>query len=124
MKRHEEFICLYVALHSVPTELTTFLKMKKSSIEPTTSISFSPLKIRLKVAPAVKAALERFPLSNDQVLREERGAFIAETEMSITPDLIHWIYASSNDVEVLAPLQLREIVRIGISSALEQYRLV
>lgn len=113
-----------MALHSVPTELTTFLKMKKSSIESTTSISFSPLKIRLKVAPAVKAALERFPLSNDQVLREERGAFIAETEMSITPDLIHWIYASSNDVEVLAPLQLREIVRIGISSALEQYRLV
>jgi predicted DNA-binding transcriptional regulator YafY len=113
-----------MVLHSVLTELLTSLNMNESSIEPSPSISFSPLKIRLKVTPSVKAALERFPLSNDQTIKEERGAFIAETEMLITPDLIHWIYASSNDVEVLAPLQLREIVRTGISSALEQYRLV
>jgi predicted DNA-binding transcriptional regulator YafY len=98
--------------------------MNESSIDSTPSISFSSLKIRLKITPSVKAALERFPLSNDQTIKEERGTFIAETEMQITPDFIHWIYASSNDVEVLAPLQLREIIRIGISSALEQYRLV
>jgi predicted DNA-binding transcriptional regulator YafY len=98
--------------------------MNESSIDSTPSISFSPLKIRLKVTPHVKTALEKFPLSTDQIIKEERGAFIAEGEMLITPDLIHWIYASGNDVEVLAPLQLREIIRIGISSALEQYRLV
>lgn len=98
--------------------------MNESSIDSTPSISFSPLKIRLKVTPSVKAALEKFPLSTDQTIKEERGAFIAESEMLITSDLIHWIYASGNDVEVLAPLQLREIIRIGISSALEQYRLV
>ena len=98
--------------------------MNESSIDSTPSISFSPLKIRLKITPSVKAALEKFPLSNDQTIKEERGTLIAETEILITPDLIHWIYACTNDVEVLAPLQLREIIRTGISSALEQYRLV
>jgi len=57
-------------------------------------------------------------------IRGDSGCFIAETEIPITSELIHWIYASSNDMEVLSPLQLREIIRIGISSALEQYRLV
>ena len=88
------------------------------------AIFLTPTNVRLKVTAEVMAALEKSPLSNNQILLQHSDGFIVESEMSITANLIHWIYASGCDVQVLAPLQLRELIRNGISSALNEYRLV
>lgn len=93
-----------------------------TSIE--TPLFFAPIKVRLKVTSEVKSALERFPLSTNQTLTPQPNGFIVESEMTVSSELIHWIYASGRDVQVLAPLQLREVIRNGISSALNEYRLV
>lgn len=93
-----------------------------TSLEP--PLFFVPIKVRLKVTAEIKSALEKFPLSPNQTLTPQPNGFIVESEMTVSSELIHWIYASGRDVQVLAPLQLREVVRNSISSALNEYRLV
>lgn len=87
-------------------------------------ISFNPVKVRLRVPMKVKESLEKFPLTEDQIISPDNEYFNAEFTIHITQDLIHWIYSLGSDVVVLAPSQLREYVRNEISSTLHEYRLV
>ena len=86
-------------------------------------LSLGPIPIRLRVGSVAKAALETMPYQIQSEPSGDEKSWTVSFDAVVTQDLLHWIYAASSDVEVLAPLSLREVVRQGISSALNQYRL-
>ena len=80
--------------------------------------------VKLRMTPQLRLALEKYPMAAEQTISEEAGSLIVTAQLVVNADFLHWIFALGSDVEVLMPLQLRELVRSGISSALDQYRIV
>lgn len=79
--------------------------------------------VRLCVNSEVMDVIKTNPLNHDQKISVIDGENFVDFSMNITPDLMDWIQCMGAHVEVIYPIELRELIRSNLVETLWKYRL-
>lgn len=83
--------------------------------------SDEPVDLKLRLSPNLHNRLSENPLSEHQVLTEDRHGWVLECRLHDTQGLRLFLLSNAADIEVLGPAQLRTQVRNTLRDALALY---
>lgn len=82
----------------------------------------SPEKIRLKFSPKQSNYIRTLPIHSSQKIISDSNGIVIELMLIITPELIMELRSFGMDVEVIAPLHLREQIKEELENNLKVYK--
>lgn len=80
--------------------------------------------VRLCIPESLKATFEEHPISQEQVFKTINHEIFIDFRVGIDENFVHWVQCMGPQVEVIYPLELRELIRRNLSETLYKYRLV